>query len=310
MMPTAPQATPAPATPRPRHPRWIRAHAPSGEAYARLKGLVRGLQLHTVCEEALCPNIGECWSAGTATIMILGDTCTRACRFCAVRTGNPGGTVDAAEPARVADAMAQLNLNHVVITSVDRDDLPDGGAAIFAETVRLIRAAAPRTRVEVLTPDFGGVAMHIEQVVRAEPHVFGQNLETVRRLSPIVRDRRAGYDLTLGVLRLIKNLAPRLHTKSSLLLGLGERPEEVLETMQDLRNAHVDFLAIGQYLQPAAHRRHFPLAEYITPEQFASYHASGMEMGFRHIAAGPMVRSSYKAWEAGLLDDSPEPAQP
>lgn len=290
------------ATPpaRPRHPDWIRVRAPIGENYTHLKGLVRGLQLHTVCEEALCPNIGECWGAGTATIMILGDTCTRACRFCAVKTGNPRGVVDREEPERVAKAIAELALNYVVITSVDRDDLPDGGAEIFAETVRQIKTRSPRTKVEVLTGDFRGDRACVEKVAAAKPDVFGQNIETVRRLTHVVRDRRAGYEQTMDVLRMIKEIDPTRRTKSSILVGMGETPAEVIETMNDLRAAKVDLLAIGQYLQPTRLKRHVPLVEYVTPEQFAGYREEGMKLGFQYVASGPLVRSSYKAWEAAM----------
>lgn len=282
-----------------RHPDWIRVRAPSGENYAQLKGLARGLALHTVCEEALCPNIGECWGAGTATIMILGDTCTRACRLCAVKTGNPGG-VDMDEPARVADAIAELKLNYVVITSVDRDDLPDGGAEIFAETVRQVKSKSPKTRVEILTPDFRGTMANVRTVVESKPDVFGQNIETVRRLTNVVRDRRAGYDQTMNVLRMIREIDPTRCTKSSILVGLGETPSEVFETMQDLRAARVDLLAIGQYLQPTHLKRHVPLVDYVHPDQFDQYKEDGLKLGFKYVAAGPLVRSSYKAWEAAL----------
>jgi lipoyl synthase len=275
--------------------------APIGEKYTHLKGLVRGLQLHTVCEEALCPNIGECWGAGTATIMILGDTCTRACRFCAVKTGNPRGLVDTAEPSRVADAIAELGLNYVVITAVDRDDLPDGGAGIFAETVRQIKLKSPTTKVEVLTGDFRGARECVQQVVQAQPDVFGQNIETVRRLTHHARDRRAGYDQTMDVLRMIKEIDPGRRTKSSILVGMGEQPDEVIETMRDLRAVDVDLLAIGQYLQPTRLKRHVPLVEYVTPEQFALYRTEGLKLGFRYVASGPLVRSSYKAWEAAMV---------
>lgn len=274
--------------------------APVGEKYVHLKGLVRGLALHTVCEEALCPNIGECWGAGTATIMILGDTCTRACRFCAVKTGNPRGVVDAQEPARVADAIAELQLNYVVITSVDRDDLSDGGAGIFAETVRQVKTKSPKTIVEILTPDFRGKREDIRTVVDSRPDVFGQNVETVRRLTHVVRDRRAGYDQTLEVLRAVKEIDPTRRTKSSILVGLGETPDEVVETLRDLRAAQVDLLAIGQYLQPSHLKRHFPLVEYVLPEQFVKYKEAGLKLGFKYVASGPLVRSSYKAWEATL----------
>ena len=289
-----------PSPPRPRHPDWIRVRAPQGENYAQLKGLVRGLSLHTVCEEAYCPNIGGCWGAGTATIMILGDTCTRVCRFCAVKTGNPGGSVDAEEPARAADAIAELNLNYVVVTSVDRDDLPDGGAEIFAETVRQIKTKSPRTLVEILTPDFRGVRENVRTVVASKPDVFGQNIETVRRLTRTLRDRRAGYDQTLEVLRMVKEMDPAMRTKSSILVGIGETPEEVFEAMRDLRAAQVDLLAIGQYLQPTHFKRHLPLVEYVPPVQFAKYKEAGMKLGFKYVASGPLVRSSYKAWEAAL----------
>ena len=289
-----------PTVARPRHPDWIRVRAPIGEKYTHLKGLVRGLQLHTVCEEALCPNIGECWGAGTATIMVLGDVCTRACRFCAVKTGNPRGIVDDAEPARIADAIAELQLNYVVVTSVDRDDLSDGGAEIFAETIRQIKAKSPRTKVEVLTGDFRGARASVEKVIVAKPDVFGQNVETVRRLTHVVRDRRAGYEQTLDVLRMAKEIDPTCCTKSSILVGMGEMPDEVIETMGDLRAVNVDLLAIGQYLQPTHKPRNLPLIEYVTPEQFARYRAAGMQIGFKYVASGPLVRSSYKAWEAAL----------
>jgi lipoyl synthase len=290
-----------PVPPRLQRPSWIHARAPSGENYGQLKGLVHGLALHTVCEEALCPNMGECWGAGTATLMILGDTCTRACRFCAIKTGNPQGYVDSDEPARVADAIARLKLNYVVITSVDRDDLSDGGADIFAETVRQIKAKSPATLVEILTPDFRGVLENVRTVVVAQPDVYGQNIETVRRLTHAVRDRRAGYDQTLNVLRMVKDIDPTRRTKSSILVGIGETPAEVFETMRDLRDAQVDLLAIGQYLQPTHLKRHVPLVEYVHPDQFAAYKEHGIKLGFKYVAAGPLVRSSYKAWEAALI---------
>jgi lipoic acid synthetase len=287
--------------PRTQRPAWLYVRAPSGESYVQLKGLVRGLSLHTVCEEALCPNIGECWGAGTATIMILGDTCTRACRFCAINTGNPHGRVDTAEPARVADAIAKLKLNYVVITSVDRDDLSDGGAAIFSETVRQIKTKSPKTLVEILTPDFRGVIEDVRTVVQSNPDVFGHNIETVRRLTSAVRDRRASYDQTMNVLRMVKEIDPTRRTKSSILVGMGETSAEVFETMRDLRAAQVDLLAIGQYLQPTHLKRHVPLVEYVHPDQFAQYKEAGMKLGFKYVAAGPLVRSSYRAWEAALI---------
>lgn len=289
-----------PSPPR-RHPEWIRVRAPIGEDYTRLKGLVRTLDLHTVCEEALCPNIGECWGAGTLTIMILGDTCTRACRFCAVTTGNPRGVVDLDEPRRVADAIAALDLNYVVITSVDRDDLSDQGAEVFAQTVSEIKSRTPRTIVEVLTPDFSGRRDLMRKIVDAQPEVIAQNIETVRRLTHVVRDRRAGYDQTLKVLVSVKELDPTRKTKSSILLGFGETDDEVLETMRDLREAQVDLLSIGQYLRPTNKKRHYPLVEYIHPDTFQYLKQEGMKMGYTYIASGPLVRSSYKAYEASKL---------
>lgn len=286
-----------------RHPDWIRVRAPIGEKYTKLKGLVRTLRLNTVCEEALCPNVGECWGAGTLTIMILGDVCTRACRFCAVSTGSPRGVVDVDEPRRVAEAVADLDLNYVVITSVDRDDLPDQGAGIFAQTVREIKECAPKTLVEVLTPDFSGRPELMKIVVDARPDVIAQNIETVRRLTYTVRDRRAGYDQTLSILRSIKQVDPMRRTKSSILLGFGETREEVLETMRDLRDAQVDLLAIGQYLRPTDKKRHYPLVEYVHPDEFMRLKEEGMKMGFTFIASGPLVRTSYKAFEAALLFD-------
>lgn len=289
-----------PSPPR-RHPEWIRVRAPIGEDYIRLKGLVRTLDLHTVCEEALCPNIGECWGAGTLTIMILGDTCTRACRFCAVKTGNPRGLVDSEEPRRVAEAIAALDLNYVVITSVDRDDLRDQGAGAFANTVREIKSRTPRTIVEALTPDFSGRRDLMRMIVDAQPEVVAQNIETVRRLTYVVRDRRAGYDQTLNVLSSIKGMDPTRKTKSAILLGFGESGDEVLETMRDLREAQVDLLSIGQYLRPTNKKRHYPLVEYIHPDTFQYLKQEGMKMGFTYIASGPLVRSSYKAYEASML---------
>ena len=296
------------ATVQRRHPEWLKVRAPWGEEYARLKGLMREQGLHTVCEEALCPNIGECWSAGTATIMILGDVCTRACRFCAVTTGNPGGVVDALEPWRVSEAIRTMNLKYIVVTSVDRDDLPDGGAGIFAETVRQIKAASPQTIVEVLVPDFRGSAAQIRTLVDSRPAVIAQNIETVRRLTYDVRDKRAGYEQTLGVLKTVKELDPAMKTKSSIMLGLGETFAEVVETMSDLRDAGCDLLAIGQYLRPTSKKRHFPLMEYIHPDVFARLREEGNRLGFLYVASGPLVRSSYKAWEAARLFPHGAPA--
>ncbi len=280
---------------RRRHPEWLKVRLPGEGKFADVRALMKGLHLHTVCEEARCPNLAECWGVGTATIMILGDTCTRACRFCAVNTGDPGGTVDPLEPARVARAIAQLGLNYVVITSVDRDDLPDGGASHFAQTVRWIREFSPHTRVELLTPDFQGNVRALRTVVEVRPDVLAQNIETVRRLTHVVRDRRAGYELTLFVLRTWKEMAPDLLTKSSIMVGLGETDEEVLETLRDLRAAGVDIVTIGQYLRPTGKRVHLPVVRYVSPETFAWYREEALRMGFLEVFSGPLVRSSYCA---------------
>ncbi len=290
-----------PVSVRPRRPEWIKVRAPWGEEYSRLKHLMRDLNLHTVCEEALCPNIGECWGAGTATIMILGDVCTRACRFCAVTTGDPRGIVDELEPWRVSDAISQLNLRYVVVTSVDRDDLADEGAGVFAETVRQIKTKSPQTIIEVLIPDFKGKRELIQKIVDARPAVIAQNIETVKRLTHEVRDKRAGYEQTLGVLKTVKEFNPQTMTKSSIMLGLGETFDEVVETMCDLRAVDCDLLAIGQYLRPTDKKRHYPLMEYVHPDVFAKLREEGQYLGFRYVASGPLVRSSYKAWEAAKL---------
>jgi len=274
-------------------PAWLRATLPTGPRYQALKGLVQELKLHTVCQEALCPNIGECWTHGTLTVMILGDICTRACKFCAVHTGNPRGFVDPEEPQRVAEAIARMGVRYVVITSVDRDDLPDGGASHFAATIRAIKERAPGVLVEALTPDFQGDLKAVETVLAANPEVYAQNLETVRRLTPKVRDPRAGYEQTLRVLEHAKKVRPDILTKSSLMLGLGETEEEILEAMRDLRAVGVDILTLGQYLRPTP--AHLPVVRYVPPEDFKKYEAWGYELGFREVFAGPLVRSSYRA---------------
>ena len=278
-------------------PDWLKAPLPTGGSYARLKGLVQELQLHTVCQEARCPNVGECWVHGTATIMILGKVCTRACKFCAVSTGNPAGWVDPHEPERVARAVDELNLQYVVLTSVDRDDLPDGGAGQFAAVVRAIKARTPSVRVEALTPDFQGDPEAVRAVMESGLDVFAHNLETVRRLTPRVRDPRAGYDQSLAVLELAGRLArergPRVLTKSSLMVGLGETDAEIAEAMDDLRAVGVEILTIGQYLRPTPH--HLPVERYVTPEEFEDYRRLGLEKGFVEVFSGPLVRSSYRA---------------
>jgi lipoic acid synthetase len=289
----APPASPASLTGK---PAWLKALPATGERYARTRRNVHQHRLATVCEEAKCPNIGECWNAGTATIMLMGAVCTRACRFCAVDTGNPRGWLDAAEPANVAESVALMELSYIVLTSVNRDDLPDGGAAHFAACVRAIRERAPYTAVEALTPDFQGVLRDVEVVVDAGLAVFAQNLETVRRLTHPVRDPRASYAQTLAVLAHAKQHRPEVLTKSSLMLGLGETDEEIFQAMDDLRTARVDILTLGQYLRPTPH--HLPVARFVTPEQFAYYRDQGLQRGFRECVSGPLVRSSYRAEQA------------
>ena len=274
-------------------PTWLRAKMPSGKRYSNTRGIVHQHRLSTVCEESMCPNIGECWNAGTATIMVLGSVCTRACRFCAVDTGNPKGWLDPEEPANTGRAVKLMGLEYVVITSVDRDDLPDGGASHYAACVREIKKRNPGTAVEALTPDFNGVRAHVEVVVDSGLDVFAQNVETVRRLTHPVRDPRAGYEQTLDVLSHAKRHRPGVLTKTSLMLGLGERDSEIMKTMDDLREAGVDILTLGQYLRPTPY--HLAVERYVTPDEFEAYRAEGLERGFVEVVAGPMVRSSYRA---------------
>jgi len=284
-------------TPLRRHPEWIKARLPSGENYHDLKGLLRGLNLNTVCEEAHCPNIGECWDQRTATIMILGDTCTRACGFCAVKTGRPTW-FDDDEPRRVAEAVGALGLEHVVVTSVARDDLPDGGSRIFAETILAMRATSPGMGIEVLIPDFDGSDDRLRTVMDARPDILNHNLETVKRLQKPVR-KRARWDRSLYVLRRAKEMSVEIgyaaHTKSSLMVGLGETRDELTEAFEALRAVDVDILTIGQYLRPSD--GHIELDRYVTPEEFRHFRTVGMEMGFKHVESAPLVRSSYHAWE-------------
>ncbi|MDH4055735.1 MAG: lipoyl synthase [Gammaproteobacteria bacterium] len=274
-------------------PRWLRAKMPSGSGYSGTRKIVHEHRLSTVCEESMCPNIGECWNAGTATIMVMGSVCTRACRFCAVDTGNPKGWLDAEEPLNAAKAVQLMGLEYVVITSVDRDDLADGGAAHYAACVREIRKLNPNTAVEALTPDFNGVLEHVETVVDSGLQVFAQNVETVKRLTHPVRDPRASYTQTINVLRHAKLHRPEVLTKTSLMLGLGERDNEIMQTMHDLREANVDILTLGQYLRPTPN--HLAVERYVTPAEFEAYRAEGLEKGFLEVVAGPMVRSSYRA---------------
>jgi lipoic acid synthetase len=269
--------------------------APGGERYAELKQTLRKLDHYTVCEEARCPNVGECWSAGTATIMLLGHTCTRGCRFCAVTTGNPRGAFDPREPENVARAVAELGLRYVVLTMVDRDDLIDGGASQVARTVRGLAARSPGLLIETLVGDFRGRLGDLDTVVASAPHVFAHNIEVTRRLTPLIRDARCDYDRSLGVLAHAKRQAPDRFVKSSIMVGIGERDEEVLETMVDLKDAGVDIVTLGQYLRPTP--KHAPVSRYVTPEAFAEYQRAADDLGFSFVASGPLVRSSYHAAE-------------
>jgi lipoyl synthase len=276
-----------------RLPEWIRVRVREGEDFKELKQLVREQRLHTVCEEARCPNIFDCWNRRTATFMILGDTCTRACRFCAVTSGRPL-ELDLGEPLRVADSVAQLGLRHAVITSVDRDDLRDGGAGIFARTIRAIRRRSPETTVEVLTPDFQGDREAIRTVVEAGPDIFNHNTETVPRLYSKIRPK-AVYANSLGLLAYVKELAPQMVAKSGVMVGLGETTDELLAVFRDMRAHRIDVLTVGQYLRPSA--KHAPVERYYRPEEFVELKAAAMAMGFGHVESGPLVRSSYHADE-------------
>ena len=280
-----------------RKPAWLRVDVPGGERYQKVKETLRGLKLHTVCAEAHCPNVAECWGGGTATVMLMGDVCTRGCRFCNVKTAARPPALDPDEPRHLADAIATLGLDYIVVTSVDRDDLPDGGAAHFADAIRRLREI-PELLVEVLTPDFRGDAEAVRTVGRAAPHVFANNLETVRRLTPAVRDARATYDQTLAVLARMKAEFPAVVTKSSIMVGLGETDDEIAEAMRDLRGAGVEILTLGQYLRPSAW--HLPVVEYVRPERFRAFEQAGKALGFRYVASGPLVRSSYRAAELFL----------
>lgn len=285
-IPTAPRAD--------RVPNWIRIRPPGGEEYSKIKSMLRGMNLHTVCEEARCPNVSECWGGGTATFMLMGDTCTRGCRFCAVTTGKPGA-LDPLEPYKIARGLAQLKLTYAVITSVDRDDLPDGGSSHFAKTIQECKKQHPETLIEVLIPDFQGERAALDRVLAAGADVVAHNLETVRRLTPSVRDRRATYDQSLDVLRYLKEANPSQYTKSSIMVGLGETEDELDEAYQDLRNVGVDVLTLGQYLRPSA--RHLKVQEYVTPQRFGEMKERAQRLGFLYVAAGPLVRSSYRAGE-------------
>ena len=278
---------------RPQKPDWLRIRVRGGATFEKVQGIVHEHKLATVCEEAKCPNMSECWSAGTATIMLMGDVCTRACRFCAVNTGNPRGWLDAQEPDNAARSVQLMGLKYVVLTSVNRDDLPDGGAGHYAACVKRVKEVNPHTAVETLTPDFMGVHADVEKVVDSGIAVFAQNIETVDRLTHPVRDPRAGYQQTLDVLAHAKAFRPKVLTKSSLMLGLGETEAEILECMDDLRVARVDILTLGQYLQPTPN--HYPIARYVSPEEFERYRQWGLEKGFFEVVSGVFVRSSYRA---------------
>jgi lipoic acid synthetase len=277
-----------------RRPPWLTVKAPMGEGYERLRGLMREERLVTVCEEARCPNIAECWNAGTGTFMVLGDVCTRACAFCAVTSGKRGGDIDSDEPRRVGEAVARMKLRHAVVTSVDRDDLADGGAEIFAATIREVRRQSPGTTIEVLTPDFQGDETALAIVMAERPEIFNHNMETISRLYRRVRPK-SGYKRSLGVLQAAKRMAPESQTKSGLMVGLGEETDEVHELLRDLRAHDVDIITIGQYLRPSL--KHHPLIRYWHPSEFAALKEYAMSLGFRHVESGPLVRSSYHAAE-------------
>jgi lipoic acid synthetase len=287
-------------TSQPRKPEWLRVRLAAGGRHAEVQRTVREHRLATVCEESMCPNISECWGHGTATIMLMGGICTRACRFCAVDTGNPHGRLDAEEPANAARSVALMGLRYVVLTSVDRDDLPDGGAAHYAACIRAIKAQNPATAVEALTPDFSGDRSAVATVLGAGLEVFAHNLETVRRLTPAVRDPRAGYDQSLAVLAHARDVSAslpgRILTKSSLMLGLGETEAEVAQAMDDLRASGVSLLTLGQYLRPTVN--HLPVIRFVHPDEFSAYRRLGLEKGFLEVVSGPLVRSSYRAERA------------
>ncbi len=280
-------------------PEWLKVRAPGGENYLKIKADLAKFDLHTVCEEARCPNIGECWSGGTATFMLLGDTCTRGCKFCAVKTGNPKGEVDAFEPQKIAHTVSGMNLNYIVLTSVDRDDLPDQGVSHFVETVELTKAMRPEMLIEVLTPDWRGDDLCIEKMARSGADVLAHNVETIESLQRQVRDPRCSYSQSLYVLENYKKQAEaaglRAVTKTSIMMGLGEKDEEVLKCMRDLLNVGVRVLTLGQYLQPTATK--LEVKEYVSPERFSALAKEGEAMGFAYVAAGPLVRSSYRAGE-------------
>jgi lipoic acid synthetase len=277
-------------------PAWLKVRAPSGDNYLKIKEMMRERKLATVCEEAHCPNLGECWGGGTATIMVMGDTCTRGCRFCNVKTAKKPGDLDPLEPFHVAQSLKDMTLDYVVVTTVDRDDLADQGANHFASIIRAVKRENPKLRIETLAGDFQGREELLKILLDSRGiDVYAHNIETVERLTPGVRDKRANYRQSLQVLRNAKKINPSIVTKTSIMVGLGETPEEVKQAMQDCLDAGVEIFTLGQYLQPSSW--HLPVVEYVTPEQFKAYETLGMEMGFRYVASGPLVRSSYRAGE-------------
>lgn len=291
-----------PVAPSTGKPDWLKVRMPRGETYERVKHLVKELKLATVCEEARCPNIGECWGGGTATVMLMGEVCTRGCRFCHVKVGAPP-PLDPQEPEHLASAVRELGLEYIVVTSVNRDDRPDGGASHFAAAITALRRESPKTTVEVLIPDFQGVEASLAAVAEARPHVVAHNIETVERLTPTVRDRRATYRQSLKVLEYLKQRPEKLYTKSSVMVGLGETDAELEQTFRDLRGVGVDVLTLGQYLQPSQY--HLRVERFVSPEQFQAYQRLAESMGFLYVASGPLVRSSYRAAEffmKGLME--------
>lgn len=288
-------------------PEWIKVRPPGGPTFNKISGILRDRKLHTVCEEARCPNIAECWSSGTATLMLMGEVCTRGCRFCAVTSGIPKLPPDPLEPSKSAETVRLMNLHYVVLTSVNRDELADGGATHFAKTIQAIQQECPGVLIETLTPDFQGNYESLQILINAKPNVFAHNIETVRRLTPTVRDQRASYDQSLRVLENAKIILPIQLTKTSIMLGLGETREELMQTFEDLRKVDVDFLTLGQYLQPTG--KHLKVAEFITPEKFEEYEKLALTYGFRYVASGPLVRSSYRAGEffiSNMIQNSTE----
>jgi lipoic acid synthetase len=282
--------------PRKPKPEWLKVRAPGGESYLKIKEMMQERRLATVCEEARCPNLGECWGGGTATIMVMGDTCTRGCRFCNVKTAKFPGALDPEEPANVARSLKDMDLNYVVITTVDRDDLPDQGAHHFANIIRAVKEANPKLRLETLAGDFQGSETHLKTLLDSGGiSVFAHNIETVERMTSQVRDRRATYRQSLTVLANAKKIKPGIVTKTSIMLGLGEARSEVIQAMKDCLEAGVEIFTLGQYLQPSSW--HLPVIDYVTPEQFKEYERIGLELGFKYVASGPLVRSSYRAGE-------------